>query len=472
MSGRCAEGEWAPPYGPFVEILTACARSADPQRLHTELGAGAAPLARLVPLLREKLPGIPEPVALPPDEERVRLLDAVSQYLIEVSARVPLVLVLDDLHWADSGTIAMLRHVARLSSRHRVLLLASYRDVEVGPAHPLAEALRALSSETSYEHAALKGLTPAETQELLETIADQTVPPAFVQAIGAETNGNPFFIREVLLQMVEEGRLFQRDGRWTSQLIIAELHIPDSVRQIIGRRLSRLSADANRLLSVGSAFAGVFHVRIAARVAGLDEPRALDVVDEAFAAQLLAVGPDSDTCDFTHALIRHTLYEALTPPRRARLHRQIAAAMEEVYAERASEQAAQIAEQYHRSRALAGAERGVPHCLAAAARLENTAAHGRAATFLHMALELLPGGDTRRPRILGRHALALARSFMLDEAVRGASEAGDLIAVSEGNDAAAEYLAEAAEAVWAAGFSPHAAPLAEQGLRRIGSGAT
>ena len=115
--GRCYEGEWAPPYSPFAEAIAAYAAGADADRLRQDLGLGAAPLARLVPALRERLPDIGEPVALQPDEERFRLLDAVSQFLIALSARAPVVLVLDDLHWADKGTIALLRHVARCASR-------------------------------------------------------------------------------------------------------------------------------------------------------------------------------------------------------------------------------------------------------------------------------------------------------------------------------------------------------------------
>src|SRR5262249_12018010 len=153
---------------------------------------------------RQRLPDITEAVALQPDEERVRLFDAVAQFLIALAARLPLVLVLDDLHWGDKGTIALLRHVARFAPRHRLLLLGTFRDVEVEPTHALTEALQALPRETTYEHITLQGLAIDEVQELLTTIADQEVPNVFVNAMRTETSGNPFFIREVLLQMVNE----------------------------------------------------------------------------------------------------------------------------------------------------------------------------------------------------------------------------------------------------------------------------
>jgi class 3 adenylate cyclase len=167
LGGRCYEGEAARPYGPFVEALAEHARSAAPESLRGDLGLGAAPLARLVPALRECLPDIPEPVALQPDEERVRLLDAVAQMLIALSTRTPVVLVLDDLHWADAASVALLRHVARFAARHRLLVLGGYRDVEVTAQEPLADALGALPRETTYEHLALTGLGSTEVEELL-----------------------------------------------------------------------------------------------------------------------------------------------------------------------------------------------------------------------------------------------------------------------------------------------------------------
>ena len=146
--GRCYEGEGGSPYGPFAEAIAEYGRGANPAPLRQDLGLRAAPIARLVPALRERLPDIPEPVALQPDEERFRLLDAVSQFLIALSARAPLVLVLDDLHWADKGTIGMLRHVVRFIPKHRILALGAYRDVELDRQHPLADALGSLRRET------------------------------------------------------------------------------------------------------------------------------------------------------------------------------------------------------------------------------------------------------------------------------------------------------------------------------------
>src|SRR5262245_57314896 len=187
--GRCYEGEAARPYGPFAEALSEYVRRAAAESLRADLGLGASALTRVVSELRERLPDLPEPVALQPEEERVRLLDAVVQFLLALAARTPIVVVVDDLHWADYGTVAMLRHLARFASRGRLLVLGSYRGVEIDAQHPLRDALGALPRETSYEQLTLAGLDTAAVQELLAMLANQKVPEALVSAITHETSG-------------------------------------------------------------------------------------------------------------------------------------------------------------------------------------------------------------------------------------------------------------------------------------------
>jgi class 3 adenylate cyclase/tetratricopeptide (TPR) repeat protein len=468
LFGACFEGEWVPPFAPFADAIDNYAKEAAVEALQADLGHSAGAIARLAPSLRDRLPDLAEPAQLQPDEERFRLLDAVSQFLIATSQRVPVVLVLDDLHWADKGTIAMLRHVARFVARHRILLLGAYRDVELDRQHPLSDALAALRREVEYERIALKGFDEGDIGAFLRSMTELDVPEAFVHAISAETDGNPFFIREVLIHLTDEGKIYQEDGRWTSKLSIAEMGIPEGVRQVIGRRLSRLSEHANKLLTAASGFNGPFHIDLAGAAASLDEPAALDAIDEALQAQLLRSTGEADTYNFTHALIRHTLYGELSPSRQVRLHRQIAEAMERVYGDRAHDHAPELAYQYHRSAAIAGAEHGVPHALAAADRAEAAAAWDEHVGFLRMALELLPEGDARRPRLLARLGIALMWALQPDEGVRAATEAATLIAAAEGNDAAADYLNDASSAALGAGHTSVGRGLGSEGMRHIG----
>jgi class 3 adenylate cyclase len=472
--GRCFEGEWAPPYGPFAEAIAAYAKDADPEMLGKDLGYGAPPIARLAPAVRERLPNVDEPAPLQPDEERFRLLDAVSQFVIALSQRAAVVLVLDDLHWADRGTIAMMRHVARFASKHRTLILGAYRDVELDRQHPLADALSAMRREVEYERVSLKGLAAEDVSTLLQTIAEQEVNQALAQAISDETGGNPFFIREVLIHLVEEGKLYREDGQWRSKAAsVTELGIPEGVRQVITRRLSRLGEPANRLMTAASAFNGGFRLETVAAVAGLEESAALDAVDEALEAQLVRPGDRAEHYDFTHALIRHTLYGELNPSRQVRLHRQIAEALEQHAANHAPASqamlAGELAYQYHCSAEIPGAERGIDFALLAAEGAERSAAWDEMASFLEIAQQLMSALDARRPRTSGRRALALITALRLDEGAAAATEAAAELAVTQGDAAAADFLQAAQSAAFLSGALRVSWALAEEGMRYIGA---
>jgi|GEM_PF-509569 len=468
LSGRCFEGDFALPFGPFSEALSSAAKARDAEALQEALGSFGAVLAKIVPELRERFPDLPQPAALTPEEERFRLLDAVAQVLWAFARRAPLVLVLDDLHWADGATLGLLRYLARFLQRHRVLLVGAYRDAELGRQAALADTLVALRREVEFERIALSGLPREAVAELLERIAPYEVPANFAEVIAAETAGNPFFLREILLHLLEEGKLERAEGRLSPHFSIEQMGIPESLREVSRRRLSRLSKEANRLLSAASGSTGEFRVDVAAGVAGLDEDAALNALDEALEARLVRPAGPADVYEFTHALVRHAVYNEISPSRQMRLHRRLAEEMEDCYGERVTEHALEIAHHWHRSAALPGGERGALHCIRAADRAEHATAHEETAAALRMALDLLPACDARRPRLLARLALALAWSFAPDEAVRVARDAGDSIATSEGSDAAADYLAEAAHALYASNFDAAAWAVAEHGLQHVG----
>jgi class 3 adenylate cyclase/tetratricopeptide (TPR) repeat protein len=463
--GRCYEGDAGRPYGPFAEAFAEHARTVASEPLRADLGLGAAPLTRLVPGLRERLPDLPEPVALEPYEERIRLLDAVAQFLLALGARSPTVLVLDDLHWADQSTVALLRHVARFAPRGRLLVAGAYRDVEIDRAHPLADALGTLPRETSYEQVALTGLEAGAVRALVDSVTDRPMPAAWVDTLARETSGNPFFIREVLLHLVQQ-------GSWPEPVRgenpAPALAVPETVRQVIDRRLERLSESARRLLGVAAAFTAGVRFEVARCAARLDEGVALHALDEALGAQLLTTKAGGDTYDFSHALVRHTLYEALSPARQVRLHRQIAEAMEAVWGERAAEHAAEIARHYLLSATLPGAERGVPHCLAAAEQAERSAAFADAAAQLRATLELLPATAPEHFQVQARLGLALVWALRFDDAVAVANDAATRIADLENPSAAADYLARVVTALDETGASSHAATLARRGLEYVG----
>ena len=204
--GHCFDGEWTPPYAPFAEIVESLTLAAAPEDLGADLGTGGPPLAQLVPAIRKVLPRLAEAVSLQPDEERFRLLDAAAQLLTARSERLPLLVMVEDLHWADHGTVALFRHLARFASRHRLLVVGTYRDAEVDRSHPLDDALGALPRDTAYDLLRLEGLAAEAIGDLLVAVSNQDVDPAVVADFTEETAGNPFFLQEALRNLLEEGQ--------------------------------------------------------------------------------------------------------------------------------------------------------------------------------------------------------------------------------------------------------------------------
>jgi DNA-binding SARP family transcriptional activator len=462
LSGRCLEGGWVPPYHAFVEAITGYAAQAGPTRLRADLGPAAGPLAQLVPALRERLDDLPTAAPLQPDEERLRLLDAVARFFAGLAAHGPVVLVLDDLHWADASTLVTLRHVARVAARQRLLLVGAYRSGEAGP--DLVDALGALRAEAEVTAVRLRGLAADPVGRLLGALADAPVSAALAGAIQQETRGNPFFAREVLRHLLETQALrMDADGALEADLPLEV--VPEGLRDVLARRRARLAPGANGLLDVAAGFEGPFPFAVVAEVAELEDAAALAGLDELLQAGLVEADVAPERYQFSHALIRHAVYAALNPSRKVRLHRRLAQALQAARAVPPARVAAgEVAAQYQRSAALPGAEAGVAPALEAAEQAQAASAYGEAASFLTVACELAPPGDARLPRLRARLGLALAWALRLDEAVKEAREAADELAAVESRRAAAGYLAEVASAFTNADSVGHAWQLAPQGL--------
>ena len=460
--GRCLEGAWVPPYQAFVEAITEYAAQAGATRLRAELGPAAGPLRQLVPGLREVLPDGPTAEPLQPDEERLRLLDAVARFLAGLSTHGPVVLVLDDLQWADASTLVTLRHIARVLVGRRLLLVGAYRTGEVSP--ELVEVLGALRTETDVTAVHLHGLAADALRGMLGALAAAPVSAALAHTIEQETRGNPFFAREVLRHLLET-RAIQPDADGALHAGLPSEAVPEGLRDVLARRRSHLTAGANRFLDVAAGFDGPFPFAVVAEVAELEDAAALAALDELLQAGLVEPDVAPERYQFSHALIRHAVYADLNPSRQVRLHRRLAHALEAARTGSPARVAAgEVAAQYQRSAVLPGAEAGVAPALEAAEQAQAASAYGEAASFLTVACELAPPGDARLPRLRARLGLTLAWALRLDEAVKAASEAADELAAVESRQAAAGYLAEVASAFTNAGSVGHAWQLVPQGL--------
>ena len=462
LSGRCLEGGWVPPYQAFVEAITGYVAQAGATRLRADLGPAAGPLAQLVPALRERLHDLPTAAPLQPDEERLRLLDAVARFFAGLAAYGPVVLVLDDLHWADASTLVTLRHVARVAARQRLLLVGAYRSGEAGP--DLVDALGALRAEAEVTAVHLRGLAADPLGRLLGALADAPVSAALAGAIQQETRGNPFFAREVLRHLLDTQALWV-DADGALQVDLPLEVVPEGLRDVLARRRARLSPAANRFLDSAAGFEGPFPFAVVAEVAKLEDAAALAALDELLQAGLVESDVAPERYQFAHALIRQAVYADLNPSRQVRLHRRLAHELEATWAVSPARVASgEVAAQYQRSAVLPGAEAGVAPALEAAEQAQAASAYGEAAAFLTVACELAPPGDVRLPRLRARLGLALAWALRLDEAVKVAREAADELAAVEGRQAAAGYLAEVASAFTNADSAGHAWQLVPQGL--------
>lgn len=446
LVGGCHDGE-VTAYGAFAEALAAWARQTATVDLRRALGPDGALLGRIVPALHDVVADLGVPADLPAAEATARVHDAVSQVLGRLAEAAPVVLVLDDLHWADHATIGLLRAVSRRALRVRVLVVGTYRDTDLDRRHPLAEALPVLRREVEPTRLALDGLPVGDVHALLEEVSGQAVPKEFAQLLADQTDGNPFFLRELLLHLSESGALRFEDGVWVASDDLVDV-IPEGIREVLGRRLSLLSGESNKLLAVGALFDAGFPVGVAAEVAGLSEDDALDAIDAALVARIVAPTATFDHYTFTHALFRQTLCAELSLSRLVRLHRAVAEALEKAAGPVLTPAAAAVlAHHWWCSAALPGAERGVPYAMMTAEAALERYAYAEAADAWALALELLADGDEREERLRrGHFEAALLASRPGGELLGEAEELGEWLAEHVGADAAAEQLAEALRA--------------------------
>ncbi|MGH9222745.1 MAG: BTAD domain-containing putative transcriptional regulator, partial [Acidimicrobiales bacterium] len=321
------------PYQPFAEAIRWYAANRPAAALELA-GAPAAGLVRLVPELAARLPESADTVRAEPEVERQRLFEAVGALVAAVSAQTPVLIVVDDLHWASTPTLLLLRSVLRATLGARVLVLGTYRDTELRADHPLATTLAALSRDEGVQRLTVCGLAEDEAVELVARQAGHDLGPgaeAFARSLHAETGGNPFFLDQMLRHLVETHSVYVQDGRWTSDHRVDELDLPTGVRDLVGRRLARLSPGSQRAVAVGAIVGPAFSIDLLERVpdAASSSDTLLDALDEAVGAMVVAEVPDAPgRYVFAHALVRQVLLAGLTATRRARLHRRVGEAIE------------------------------------------------------------------------------------------------------------------------------------------------
>ena len=391
LVGHCyEEGSLSLPYLAFVEAMRSYVLSREVKNLREELGTGAADVARIVSEIRERLKVKLRPQK-DPEEERYRLLQAVTSFLTNAASVQPMVVVLEDLHDADKGTLEMLTHVSRHLAGTRLLIVGTYRDVEVDRSHPLSAALAELRRVSTYGRVLLRGLNADEVRRMLESITRESVPWGLAEAVHRQTEGNPLFVQEVIRYLAEEGLITRKEGRWRpAKDTPLEMNIPEGLRDVIGKRLSLLSKECNQLLSVASVIGREFAMDTLKAVAGISEDVFVNALKEAVRLSVLEERSQVGTVRyrFTHAFFRQTLYEEMIAPQRLKLHQQVARALETLYAKRLEEHAAELAEHFSQSTDPADLTKAVSYGEMAAGRATAVYAYGEAVRLLDQALRV------------------------------------------------------------------------------------
>ena len=396
--GRCHEGSGAPAYWPWIQVIRAYAHEQDPDVLASDLGPGAAEIVGLVSDLREQLSDLPEPPSLDPEQARFRLFDSISTFVRNASSHAPLAIVVDDLHAADKLSLLLLEFLQLDLRRSRIFVLGTYRDAELDRAHPLMDTLAALRRERGYEQVVLRGLAHEDVRAMLEDMAGHELGSsdevALVDAIHRETEGNPYFAEELVRHLVETGRLQETDGRWVNTGAgVDELGVPQGVRDVIGRRLRRLSADCGEMLTVAAVLGREFRVDVLERVSDLSGELLFERLEEAVDAGILEEAAGQlGRYMFTHAIVRDTLYDELGTRRRLALHHRAGEVLEELHAGRLEVHLAELAHHFLESAVAGGGDKAIDYAARAARRAAEHAMYEEAAAYFDRALRVL-GGD-------------------------------------------------------------------------------
>jgi DNA-binding CsgD family transcriptional regulator len=382
------------PYRPFVEALEQLVRSVDPKILLTALGNEGGELSRLLPDLGQLVGELPAPLAGDPDTERHRLHTAVAGVLGAVGSFTPLVLVIEDGHWADTPTLLLLRHLARSSAEARALVVTTFRDTEAEVPEALSAALVDLRRSEGVVRLRLAGLTTEEITDFVQHAGGREFGAHLsevARALHDLTAGNAFLMTELWRSLLEAETVSIGDSGDDLVRAVADLGSPEGVREVVSQRLGRLSRKATRLLELAAVAGPEFGLDIieasgltdSARHEALDEAIAHGMIEEASSRRL--------TYRFTHELVRRALYDRMPGLRRAELHLQVAEALERGHPSAGSRGLAELAHHFTMAAPVDGPRRAIEYSLlaghAALDALDFDGAEARFSSALELGIE-------------------------------------------------------------------------------------
>ncbi len=432
LIGRCYESEMTLPYQPLVEALRGYLPTLDISGLQIS-SLWLREVSKLVPELSEVLPDLPNNVPLNGETERSRLFEGVVRFLVALSRQRPLILFFDDLHWADQATLALLQYLARHVTVERILLVGAYRTEDL--TGQLANMMRSLKQDGLLARISLRRLTLEEVTILIREMAGmESGGEKFSRRLYRDTEGNPFFIFEVVRSLFEEGILYRDEHGWSTDLKdfatnYAQISIPPSMRDVIQARLNRLEEVSHQVLETAAVFRQQFYFATVQRACDKNADESLDAFDKLLRAQLIKeieVGIKGSSYDFSHAKIREVTYQQMSGARRQQVHRRVGEALEAEYPHRLDEVVSQLA--YHFT-AGGDREKALKYTARAGDRARELYANEEAIAYYQRALRLAESkeelatiyeglGDVHG--LMGKHHKAIeSYKSVLDSAAQG-----------------------------------------------------
>ena len=393
--GRGWEDAGAPPYWPWVQVLRSYVRNTDPGIVRRQMGAGASDIAQMLPEVGDLFPDLIEPTAADSDGARFQLFDSATTFLRAAATARRLLVIIDDLQAADTPSIRFLRFFASQLGDMPLLVVGTYRDVELTPEHPLTSALAELAREPVTRVHTITGLGSAALRDLIGATVGALPNDRLVSAVARRTKGNPLYVGEAV-------RLLSAEGRLDELAHAASLHVavPIGVRAVIGRRVARLGEGTRRVLSLGAVIGPEFGVELLQTIADLESTELMDGVDEASREGLLvAVSGSTGRFRFSHDLVREALYDELGPGQRMRFHRRVAEGLEQLHANSLDARLAELAYHWCGAEQEATANRkGVDYATRAGQHAASSLAFEEAARLYGMALAALDRTENGDPR--------------------------------------------------------------------------
>ncbi|MEO8653979.1 MAG: AAA family ATPase, partial [Ramlibacter sp.] len=392
--GRCNEEPGAPPYWPWLQLMRGWLNSHGDAVLRRVLAGAAAPLTEILPDIGRRLPDCaPPPPIADAMQARFRLFDAMSGFWKRAAAEQPLLLVVDNLHWADASSLRLLEFLAPDLTSMPMLVVITYRDIDLSRQHPLSGTLGELARQPGFQRLRLTGLSREETGRMMGLAGGHAVPSPLVDAIHSQTEGNPLFVGEMTRLLIQEGMLGTAQRGAATVFRGTPQRIPEGIKEVIGRRLNRLSPRTNQVLTCAAMIGRAFDARLVGQLMEeLDDEACAAALEEALQARVIECLPEAGHYHFAHALFRETLYDEIAPPRRSRLHLKVARALEQAHGDDMARQLPALA--YHYWAALPGgdAARAMDYTRRAGEQAGMLFAHEEAARYYRLALQAIDAG--------------------------------------------------------------------------------